>query len=226
MIKGIDPYCFVSMGNVHGVFGEGFDKIKAKSNSNKRTLVFATNNQHKLEEVRKILGDRFEVRSLEDVGCHMDLPETGSTFRENALQKAQFMKKYYGFDCFADDSGLEVEALDGAPGVHSARYASETGHDSEANMDKLLHELEGKDDRRADFRTVIAFVTDQGVHYFEGRIDGQILTERHGEGGFGYDPLFQPDGYDKTFAEMSADEKNRISHRGQAVEKFAEFLKK
>ena len=226
MIKSIDPYCFVSMGNVHGVFGEGFDKIKAKSNSNKRTLVFATNNQHKLEEVRKILGDRFEVRSLEDVGCHMDLPETGSTFRENALQKAQFMKKYYGFDCFADDSGLEVEALDGAPGVHSARYASETGHDSEANMDKLLHELEGKDDRRADFRTVIAFVTDQGVHYFEGRIDGQILTERHGEGGFGYDPLFQPDGYDKTFAEMSADEKNRISHRGQAVEKFAEFLKK
>ena len=226
MIKSIDPYCFVSMGQVHGVFGEGFDKIKAKSNSNKRTVVFATNNQHKLEEVRKILGDSFEVRSLEDIGCRTEIPETGSTFRENALQKAQFVKKFYGFDCFADDSGLEVEALGGKPGVHSARYASETGHDSEANMTKLLGELDGVENRRANFRTVIAFVTDDSVHYFEGKVDGKILVERRGQGGFGYDPLFLPDGYDKTFAEMSADEKNSISHRGKAVEKLVAFLKK
>ena len=226
MIKSIDPYCFVSMGSVHGVFGEGFDKIKAKVASKKRTLVFATNNQHKLEEVRSILGDGFEVRSLEDVGCRTEIPETGSTFRENALQKAQFVKKFYGFDCFADDSGLEVEALGGAPGVHSARYASETGHDSEANMAKLLTELDGVENRRANFRTVIAFVTDDSVHYFEGKVDGKILAERRGEGGFGYDPLFLPDGYDKTFAEMSPEEKNSISHRGQAVEKLAAFLKK
>lgn len=226
MIKSIDPYCFVSMGQVHGVFGEGFDKIKAKATSNKRTLVFATNNPHKLEEVRTILGDHFEVRSLEDVGCRTEIPETGTTFRDNALQKAQFVKKFYGFDCFADDSGLEVEALSGAPGVRSARYASEKGHDSEANMDKLLTELDGVENRRADFRTVIAFVTDDSVHYFEGKIDGKILAERRGEGGFGYDPLFLPDGYDKTFAEMSAEEKNGISHRGQAVEKLAAFLKK
>ena len=226
MIKSIDPYCFVSMGQVHGVFGEGFDKIKAKSTSNKRTVVFATNNQHKLEEVRTILGDHFEVRSLEDVGCRTDIPETGNTFRENALQKAQFVKKFYGFDCFADDSGLEVEALGGAPGVHSARYASEEGHDSKANMAKLLTELDGVENRRANFRTVIAFVTDDSVHYFEGKVDGKILAERRGEGGFGYDPLFLPDGYDKTFAEMSADEKNSISHRGQAVKKLADYLKK
>lgn len=225
MIKSIDPYCFVSMGSVHGVFGEGFDAIKAKQLSEKRTVVFATNNQHKLEEVRSMLGDAFEVRSLEDVGCRTDIPETGSTFRENALQKAQFVKKFYGFDCFADDSGLECQALDGAPGIRSARYASEQGHDSEANMTKLLHELEGKEDRRADFRTVIAFVTDKDIHYFEGRVDGKILTERRGEGGFGYDPLFQPDGYDKTFAEMSADEKNHISHRGKAVAQLVDFLK-
>lgn len=226
MIKSIDPYCFVSMGNVHGVFGEGFDTIKAKKLDAKRTLVFATNNKHKLEEVRNILGEKFEVRSLEDIGCYTDIPETGNTFRENALQKAQFVKRFYGFDCFADDSGLECAALGGAPDVHSARYASEEGHDSEANMDKLLRELEGKTDRSADFRTVIAFVTDKETYYFEGRIDGQILTERRGEGGFGYDPLFQPLGYEKTFAEMTTEEKNCISHRGQAVAQLADFLKK
>ena len=226
MIKTIDPYCFVSMGSVQGVFGEGFDTIKAKKTNKKITIVFATNNKHKLEEVRSMLGDDYEVRSLEDVGCHTDIPETGKTFHENALQKAKFVKRFYGFDCFADDSGLECEALDGAPGVRSARYASEEGHDSEANMNKLLRELEGKDNRRANFRTVIAFVTDKDVHYFEGRVDGQILTERHGEGGFGYDPLFLPDGYTKTFAEMSADEKNSISHRGRAVAQLVQFLKK
>ena len=223
MIKSIDPYCFVSMANAQGVYGEGFDKIKAKSNSDKRTVVFATNNKHKLEEVRQILGDAFEVRSLEDIGCNRDIPETGNTFRENALIKAQFVKTYYGFDCFADDSGLECDALGGAPGVHSARYAGD-GHDSEANMQKLLAALDGNTNRKADFRTVIAFVTNDAVHYFEGTVEGKILVERRGEGGFGYDPLFLPDGYDQTFAEMSQEQKNAISHRARAVAKFADFL--
>ncbi len=224
LIKSIDPYCFVSMANVRGVYGEGFDAIKMTTQSKKRTLVFATNNQHKLKEVRNILGEQFEVRSLEDIGCRVEIPETGNTFRENALQKAQFVKDFYGFDCFADDSGLECEALGGAPGVCSARYANADGHDSEANMEKLLHALEGNENRRADFCTVIAFVTDNAVHYFDGRVDGRIIAERRGEGGFGYDPLFVPDGYDKTFAEMSAEQKNAISHRGQAVAKFAAFM--
>ena len=224
MIKAIDPYCFVSMGNVQGVFGEGFDTIKAKSTNKKHTVVFATNNQHKLEEVRALLGEAFEVRSLEDIGCHSDLPETGNTFHENALQKAQFVKKYFGFDCFADDSGLECDALGGAPGVHSARYASDAGHDNEANLNKLLRELDGKTDRKADFRTVIAYVTNDGVQYFEGLVKGSILTARRGEGGFGYDPLFVPDGYDQTFAEMTPEEKNKISHRGRAIAQFAEYL--
>jgi len=224
MIKMIDPYCFVSIGNVQGVYGEGFDRIKAKVQNKKRTLVFATNNKHKLEEVRKILGDTYDIRSLSDVGCNMDIPETGSTFEENALQKAHFVKKFFGFDCFADDSGLEVEALDGAPGVHSARYATEEGHDSDANNEKLLAELEGKNNRKADFKTVIAFVSDNGDHCFEGQVNGQIITEKRGNNGFGYDPLFLPDGFDKTFAEMDSDEKNRISHRGRALEKFVTFL--
>lgn len=228
MIKTIDPYAFVSMGNVQGVYGEGFDELKAKKMSKKQTLVFATNNKHKLEEVRAMLGDDFEVRSLSDVGCNVDIPETGTTFRENALQKAQYVKKYYGFDCFADDSGLEVDALDGAPGVHSARYASaegDPGHDSQANMDKLLNALQGKENRKADFRTVIVFVTDNSVHYFEGQVDGVILDARRGDGGFGYDPIFMPDGYDCSFAEMAAEEKNTISHRARAVEQFVRFLR-
>ncbi len=226
MIKSIDPYAFVSMANVQGVYGEGFDEIKAQKMNKKKTIVFASNNPHKLEEVRAILGSRFEIRSLEDIGCRMDIPETGDTFRENAAQKARFVKRFYGFDCFADDSGLECEALGGAPGVRSARYASDAGHDSEANMDKLLRELDGKDSRRADFRTVIAFVTDNADYYFEGVVEGRILTEKRGADGFGYDPLFVPDGHDRTFAEMPAAEKNAISHRGQAVAKFAEFLLK
>ena len=225
MIKSIDPYAFVSMANVQGVYGEGFDAIKAKKLDKKKTIVFATNNQHKLEEVRKMIGDTYDVRSLEDIGCRVEIPETGSTFRENALQKAQFVKKFYGFDCFADDSGLECQALGGAPGVRSARYASEEGHDSEANMNKLLQEMADKDDRRADFRTVIAYVTNDSVNYFEGQVNGTIINSRRGEGGFGYDPIFLPDGHTETFAEMSAENKNAISHRGQAVAKFVHFLK-
>ena len=225
MIKMIDPYAFLTMGSVQGVYGEGFDQIKTKTNSKKKTIVFATNNQHKLEEVRAILGDRFDIRSLDDIGCKADIPETGKTFSENALQKARFVKKYYGFDCFADDSGLEVAALDGAPGVHSARYASEAGHDSEANNAKLLEQMEGKTDRKADFKTVIAFIQGTDVHFFEGQVDGTIITERRGTNGFGYDPLFVPNGYEQTFAEMDPQTKNQISHRARAVQKFADFLK-
>ena len=225
MIKMIDPYAFLTMGSVQGVYGEGFDQIKTKTNSKKKTIVFATNNQHKLEEVRAILGDRFDIRSLDDIGCKADIPETGKTFSENALQKARFVKKYYGFDCFADDSGLEVAALDGAPGVHSARYASEAGHDSEANNAKLLEQMDGKTDRKADFKTVIAFIQGTDVHFFEGQVDGTIITERRGTNGFGYDPLFVPNGYEQTFAEMDPQTKNQISHRARAVQKFADFLK-
>ena len=187
-------------------------------------LVFATNNAHKLEEVRQILGDRFKVLSLNDINCHEDIPETADTFQGNALQKARYVKEHYGYDCFADDTGLEVKALDGAPGVHSARYAGD--HDSEANMTKLLQELEKKSDRSAQFRTVIALILNGQEVLFEGIVTGQIATERHyGDGGFGYDPIFVPDGYTETFSQMSAQSKNLISHRGRAVRKLADYLK-
>ena len=187
-------------------------------------LVFATNNAHKLEEVRQILGDRFKVLSLNDINCHEDIPETGDTFQDNALQKARYVKEHYGYDCFADDTGLEVKALNGAPGVHSARYAGD--HDSEANMTKLLQELEKKSDRSAQFRTVVALILNGQEVLFEGIVTGQIATERHyGDGGFGYDPIFVPDGYTETFSQMSAQSKNLISHRGRAVRKLADYLK-
>ena len=186
-------------------------------------LVFATNNAHKLEEVRQILGDRFTVLSLNEIGCTEDIPETGDTFHDNALQKARYVKEHYGYDCFADDTGLEVKALDGAPGVHSARYAG--NHDSEANVSKLLHELEKKPDRSAQFRTVVALLLNGQEVLFEGIVTGRIGTERHGDGGFGYDPVFIPDGYDVTFSEMPPESKNLISHRGRAVRKLADYLK-
>ena len=187
-------------------------------------LVFATNNAHKLEEVRQILGDRFKVLSLNDINCHEDIPETGDTFQDNALQKARYVKEHYGYDCFADDTGLEVKALNGAPGVHSARYAGD--HDSEANMTKLLHELEKKSDRSAQFRTVVALILNGQEVLFEGIVTGQIALERHyGDGGFGYDPIFVPDGYSETFSQMSSQGKNLISHRGRAVRKLADYLK-
>jgi len=227
LVKSIDPYCFVSMGNVQGVYGEGFDTIKAKKLNNKKTLVFATNNEHKLEEVRQMLGEKFEVRSLKDIGCLVDIPETGKTLQENALQKAKFVKHYFGFDVFADDTGLEVNALGGEPGVYSARYADDEKHhhDDKANMQKLLQKMDGKTDRGADFRTVIAFVQDgKEPQFFEGRVDGRIVCEKRGTEGFGYDPIFQPNGLDKTFAEMTASEKNSLSHRGRAVEEFVRYL--
>ena len=189
-------------------------------------IVFATNNQHKLSEIRQILGSRVEVLSLKDIGCDVDIPETGSTLEENALQKAQYVYDNYHIDCFADDTGLEVDALGGTPGVYSARYAGGEGHDSEANMTKLLGELGENNNRRARFRTVIALIQHGEVHEFEGIVNGEIIRERRGGEGFGYDPIFQPDGYDKTFAELGTDIKNQISHRARATAKLCDFLTK
>ncbi len=191
-------------------------------------IVFATNNAHKLSEIRSILGAEFQVLSLADIGCHADIPETADTLEGNAMLKAQYVVDHYHVSCFADDTGLEVEALNGAPGIYSARYAGEN-HDSEANMDKLLANLEEKNNRKARFRTVIALlITENGnttySHLFEGIVNGSITYERHGSEGFGYDPIFMPEGYNQTFAQLGADIKNTISHRAKAVEKLAQFL--
>ncbi len=190
-----------------------------------RRLVFATNNQHKLEEARAILEGEFEVVSLAEIGCHDDIPETADTLEGNALIKARWVKERYGFDCFADDTGLMVDALDGAPGVYSARYAGE--HCSFAdNVNKMLREMDGKDDRKAHFVTVIALILNGETMTFEGRVDGKISTEPHGEGGFGYDPIFIAEETGRSFAEMAPEEKNAISHRGRAMRKLADFLTK
>ena len=215
-------------------------------------IVFATNNKNKLKEIREILGDRVEVLSLKDIGCDVDIPETGATLEENALQKAQYIYDHYHMNVFADDTGLEVEALNGAPGIYSARYASmetiETSnpsntsntsnpssasnprpasHDSEANMARLLRELENESNRKARFRTVIALIMEEGkpkTVLFEGIVEGEIIRERRGGEGFGYDPIFQPTGYDKTFAELGLSIKNTISHRARAVNKLTHYL--
>lgn len=186
-------------------------------------LVFATNNAHKLTEVSAVVGDKFELVTLREVGITEDIPETGSTLDENASLKARYVYERTGLNCFADDTGLEVEALNGAPGVRSARYATD-GHDFAANNRKLLHELEGKSYRKARFRTVISLIIDGEEHQVEGIVEGRIATEESGAEGFGYDPLFIPDGYDRTFAEMSAEEKNAISHRGRAVKNLEALL--
>ena len=191
-------------------------------------IIFATNNAHKLSEIRSILGAEFQVLSLADIGCHADIPETADTLEGNAMLKAQYVVDHYHVSCFADDTGLEVETLNGAPGIYSARYAGEN-HDSEANMDKLLANLEEKNNRKARFRTVIALlITENGnttcSHLFEGIVNGYITYERHGSEGFGYDPIFMPEGYNQTFAQLGADIKNTISHRAKAVEKLAQFL--
>lgn len=187
-------------------------------------IVFATNNAHKLAELRQMLGGRFQLLSLSDIGCHDDIPETGSTFEENALQKARWVKERYGYDCFADDSGLEVDALGGAPGIMSARYAGTHG-DSDANNARLLRELGDSTDRRARFRCVIALLQgDAPARFFNGSVEGEILHEAAGCGGFGYDPLFRPLGWNHTFAEATPDEKNAISHRGQAVKALVKAL--
>ena len=233
-------------------------------------IVFATNNAHKLDEVRNILGADFEVVSLAEIGCTEDIPETGNTLKENAQQKAEYIYNKYGIACFADDTGLEVEALGGEPGIYSARYAAlcnaecrmqnaELDHDSEANMTVLLQKLEGKENRKAHFKTVIclimqnaelermqnaecrmqndsqpendaqpnsAFCIQNSALFFEGIVEGSITTERSGAEGFGYDPIFKPEGYEQTFAELGNEIKNGISHRARAVAKLAEFLKK
>jgi XTP/dITP diphosphohydrolase len=187
-------------------------------------IVFATNNAHKLAELRQMLGGRFLLLSLDDIGCHDDIPETGSTFEENALQKARWVKERYGYDCFADDSGLEVYALGGAPGIMSARYAGTHG-DSDANNARLLRELGDNTDRRARFRCVIALLQgDSEPQFFSGSVEGDILHEAAGCGGFGYDPLFRPLGWSYTFAEATPDEKNAVSHRGKAVAALVEAL--
>ena len=188
-----------------------------------KKLVFATNNQHKLEEARAITAGKFELLSLADIDCHDDIPETAPTLEGNALIKARWIFDRYGFDCFADDTGLMVDALGGEPGVLSARYAG-PGHDSEANMRKLLANMQGKADRKAHFSTAVALILDGKEYIFEGRVDGTIASEPGGENGFGYDPVFVADETGRRFAEMTAEEKNSISHRGRAMRKLAEFL--
>ncbi|MBP5645086.1 MAG: RdgB/HAM1 family non-canonical purine NTP pyrophosphatase [Bacteroidales bacterium] len=188
-----------------------------------RTLIFATNNRHKLQEVSELLKGVVEIRSLAEMGLEGDIPETADTLQGNALQKAQWVYDRTGMDCFADDTGLEVEALGGAPGVYSARYAGE--HCSfDDNIDKLLAALDGEINRRADFRTVICLIENGEPRYFEGRVDGVILTERYGKEGFGYDPVFLPDRFAVSFAEMPLEVKNSISHRGRAVQALVEYL--
>ncbi len=189
----------------------------------KNSIIFATNNAHKIEEVQAVLGEGFHLRTLGECGITEEIPETATTLEGNALQKARYVHERTGADCFADDTGLEVDALGGAPGVHSARYATD-GHDFAANNRLLLHNLEGVADRKAHFRTVIALILDNKEYLFEGRVEGHIAESAAGCGGFGYDPLFVPDGFDVSFAEMSPEQKNAISHRGRAVRKLAEFL--
>ena len=191
----------------------------------KKKLVFATNNDHKLDEISSILGEKVELLSLKDIHCHVDIPETADTLEGNAMLKAEYIYKNYGLDCFADDTGLEVEALNGAPGVYSARYAGGEEHNAEANMQKLLQNMQGVQNRKAQFRTAICLILDGKKHLFEGIVKGEIIKEKRGSSGFGYDPIFVPEGYTKTFAEMGNETKNKISHRALAVEKLCRFLK-
>ena len=186
-------------------------------------IVFATNNQHKLDEIKKISKGQLDILSLRDIDCHEEIPETGDTLKENALIKARFVKDKFGLDSFADDTGLEVEALDNAPGIYSSRYAGPEC-DSEDNMQKLLNDLQGKENRKAQFRTVIALILNEEVHYFEGTIQGEIIQKKEGTNGFGYDPIFKPNGYKKTFGDLSEDIKNKLSHRAIATQKLVAFL--
>ncbi|MDL2223277.1 non-canonical purine NTP diphosphatase [Bacteroidales bacterium OttesenSCG-928-M11] len=188
-----------------------------------KRIVFATNNKHKLEEIRAILGSSFEILSLEDIHCDVDIPETADTLEGNALLKAEYVKSHFGCDCFADDTGLEIPALNNEPGVFSARYAGEE-KSSKANMDKVRRELKGKDDWSARFRTVLALIIGEKKFVFEGTVNGKIIEEERGSQGFGYDPIFVPVGYEETFAELGNDIKNNISHRAEAINKLKNFL--
>lgn len=187
-------------------------------------VCFATNNAKKLEEIRQLLEPQYEVKSLADIGCHEELPETGETLEANSRQKAQYVWDHYGVACFADDTGLEIEALGGEPGVYSARYAG-PGRDNEANIDLVLQKLEGSANRRARFRTVITWVQDGQARQFEGIVEGEILTQRAGSKGFGYDAVFRPEEEERSFAQMDMEEKNSMSHRGRALKKFIDFLR-
>lgn len=186
-------------------------------------LVLASANAHKVKEIAEVLAGKFQFAGLTEIGCLEDIPETQDTIEGNALQKAHYVKQHYGQDCFSEDTGLEIEALNGAPGVYTARYAGEEKN-PQANIDRVLIELEGKTNRKARFKTVIALVLDDKEHLFEGICNGEITLARQGSGGFGYDPIFRPEGYTQTFAEMDADTKNKISHRGKAVAKLQAFL--
>lgn len=190
-----------------------------------KEIVFATNNPHKLTEIREIVGDKYKILCLKDIGCNEDIPETATTLEGNAEIKARYVKERYGYDCFADDTGLEVEALGGEPGVYSARYAGEA-HNSLANMNLLLKKMEDKDNRKARFRTVIALIIGENMTFVEGIVNGEITRQPRGDNGFGYDPVFIPENTDLTFAQMNAEQKNSISHRGRATAKLIEILKK
>lgn len=187
-------------------------------------IVFATNNPHKIKEVNEVLGDAFQIKSLKEIGCEEELPETQPTLEGNALQKARYVLGNYSADCFSEDTGLEIEALEGEPGVITARYAG-ADRDPDANMNLVLQKLTGKDDRKAQFRTVIALLINGEEHLFEGVVEGKIAHEKRGTGGFGYDPIFIPDGYDQTFAELSPEIKNDMSHRARATRKLIDFLR-
>ena len=190
-----------------------------------KQIVFATNNNHKLKEINNLVSDKLKIISLKDINCFEDIPETADTLDENASQKSKYIFNKYHCDCFADDTGLEVDALNGQPGVHSARYAGES-KDSEKNIEKLLVELNGKINRSARFRTVISLILEGKEYFFEGIINGKIINKKIGTDGFGYDPVFIPDGYEKTFAQMTLEEKNKVSHRSIAIQKLIRFLEK
>ncbi len=186
-------------------------------------IVFATNNPNKLKEIKALVPDKIKIVSLIDIGCTEDIPETGDTLEDNAFQKANYVKDHYGYDCFADDTGLEVDALNGNPGVYSARYAG-PNRNAEANMGKILSELDGNNHRKANFRTAIALILNGNKHLFEGKVEGEISTEKLGEKGFGYDPIFVPKNEKRSFAQMTLQEKGEVSHRGKAVKKLIEYL--
>ena len=186
-------------------------------------LVFATSNAHKIREVEELIGDKYQIKSLKDIGCTDDIPETADTFTGNALQKAQFIKDKYGLNCLAEDSGLSIDGLGGAPGIFSARYAGEPRSD-ERNLQKVLTNMAGVENRAARYHSAIALIIDDQHHFFEGKVEGKILTEKVGEGGFGYDPIFQPNGFEVSFAQMNSAEKHKISHRGESVAKLEAFF--
>lgn len=202
-----------------------FGKLNIIEKIKRMKLVFATNNKNKIREIKEILGNKFDVLSLDDIGCKEDIPETQPTIEGNAMQKAEYVFAKYNVNCFADDTGLEVEALNGKPGVYSARYAG-LQRNSNDNIDKLLKELETKSNKNARFKTVVALIIDGTKTDFTGIVEGKIITEKKGEKGFGYDPVFVPKGYTQTFAEMPANEKNAISHRGRAIRKLVDYLQR